>query len=239
MNNVAVVGHAPEQSTAVAITPLDMLNRAVMQGADIGIMERLMALHERWEAGQARKAFDAAISAAQAECPTILKTAKGHNAKLYADFASITRAIDPVITKHGLAYRFRTRQDDRIHVTCVLSHIAGHTEENTLSGPPDASGSKNAIQAIGSTLTYLQRYSLMQSLGLAASEDDDASHIAAGDVVTDEQAEILRQLAIDARADIPKLLEYFKAESVADIKAARFAEAEKMLLAKKKALNNG
>ena len=57
--------------------------------------------------------------------------------------------------------------------------------------------------------------------------------------MTDEQAQILRQLAIDARADIPKLLEYFKAESVADIKAGRFAEAEKMLLAKKKALNNG
>ena len=74
---------------------------------------------------------------------------------------------------HGLSYRFRTIQDGAIKVTCILSHKSGHSEENTLSGPADASGSKNAIQAIGSTLTYLQRYTLTQALGLAASDDDD------------------------------------------------------------------
>ena len=43
----------------------------------------------------------------------------------------------------------------------------------SLSAPPDSSGSKNSIQAIASTLTYLQRYTLLSITGLAASEADD------------------------------------------------------------------
>jgi hypothetical protein len=81
--------------------------------------------------------------------------------------------VDPIIGKHGLSYRFRTTQTDKISVTCILSHKAGHSEETRLPAPPTPSGNKNAIQAIGSTLTYLQRYSLVQMLGLAAANDDD------------------------------------------------------------------
>lgn len=158
---------------AQPITPMEMLNTALTRGADIAVLEKLMGLQERWEANQARKAFDAAIAAAKGEIGPVFRNAKGHNDKKYADFAQIARTVDPILTKHGLTYRFRTEQTDRIHVTCILSHRDGHSETTTLAGPPDASGSKNAIQAIGSTLTYLQRYSLVQALGLAASNDDD------------------------------------------------------------------
>lgn len=156
-----------------APTPMDMLQQAIDRGANIDIVSRLMDLQERWERNQARKEYDAAIAAAKAEIPPIPRNRQGHNAKKYADFAAIAKVVDPVISKHGLSYRFRTVQDDRIKVTCVVSHRAGHYEENTLAGPPDTSGNKNAIQSIGSTLTYLQRYSLVQALGLAADDDDD------------------------------------------------------------------
>ena len=60
----------PEPETAV-MTPMDMLNRAVTAGADIVVLEKLMALHERYESNQARKAFDEAMAAAiAAEAPT-------------------------------------------------------------------------------------------------------------------------------------------------------------------------
>jgi len=159
--------------SAQPVTPMEMLNTALTRGADVTVLEKLMGLHERWEANQARKAFDAAIAAAKGEIGPIVRNATGHNEKRYADFAAIARTVDPVLTKHGLTYRFRTEQTDRINVTCILSHKGGHSETTTLSGPPDTSGGKNAIQSIGSTLTYLQRYSLVQMLGLAASNDDD------------------------------------------------------------------
>src|SRR5690606_10591416 len=39
--------------------------------------------------------------------------------------------------------------------------------------PPDGSGNKNAIQGIGSTSTYLQRYTLSAAFGLTTADEDD------------------------------------------------------------------
>jgi hypothetical protein len=121
-----------EPTALVPVTPMDMLNRAVQSGADIDMIEKLMNLQERWEASNARKAFDEAVAAAKAEIPAIQRNATGHNSKKYADFAAIARVVDPIIGKHGLSYRFRTTQNGKISVTCVLSHKAGHSEETTL-----------------------------------------------------------------------------------------------------------
>lgn len=158
-----------------AVTPMEMIDRALSSGAPVETLERLMGLHERWEANKARREFDEAVACAKSEIGPVMKNKTGHNSKRYADFSAYAKEIDPIISKFGLSYRFRTQQDDRIHVTCVLSHRSGHSEENTLVGPPDNTGNKNAIQSIGSTLTYLQRYSLIQALGLSASDDDDGA----------------------------------------------------------------
>lgn len=174
MNATALKVHEEPAVTGRAMTPMDMVQQAVTSGAGIEVVSKLMDLHERWEANQARKDFDEAIAAAKAEIKPVAKNKKGHNDKRYADFSAYAREVDPVLARFGLSYRFRTEQDDRIKVTCILSHRGGHSETNTLAGPADSSGSKNAIQAIGSTLTYLQRYTLTQALGLAASDDDDA-----------------------------------------------------------------
>ena len=210
------------------ITPMEMLDRAVSTGAGIETIEKLMNLQERWEKNQARKSFDEAISAAKAELPPVLRNKTGHNNKRYADFAAIAKAADAILPKHGLSYRFRSAQDDRIHVTCIISHRAGHSEENTLAGPADASGSKNAIQAIGSTLTYLQRYSLMQALGLSATDDDDA-RTADNTAISAEQDEELRALIVSVGADIQKFLTAFQIESVSELPARRFDEAKTRL----------
>lgn len=203
------------------ITPMAMLERAVSTGAGLDTIEKLMNLQERWEKNEARKEFDAAISRAKAELPPVLRNKTGHNSKRYADFAAIAKAADSVLPSHGLSYRFRSHQDDRIHVTCIISHRSGHSEENTLSGPADTSGSKNAIQAIGSTLTYLQRYSLMQALGLAATDDDDGKAVA-GDLITEKQATELIDLLEAHGADRAKFLRWAKVERVEDIAAAYY-----------------
>jgi hypothetical protein len=211
-----------------------MLDRAVASGASVEVLERLMGLQERWERNAAKKAFDAAVSAAKAEIPVVAKNQKGHNNKLYADFSAFARAVDPIIAKHSLYYRFRTTQEaGSIKVACVLSHAAGHSEENSLAAGADTSGSKNAIQAIGSTLTYLQRYTLVQALGLAASEDDDGHAAGIGETITDAQLAELQALADDVKADVPKFCAYLKVGSLADIKASGFAKAKAALEAKR------
>lgn len=216
-----------------ALTPMDMLNRAVASGANIDVLEKLMALQERWEKNQARKDFDAAIAEAKANMPPIVKNREGHNGKRYADFSAIAKAIDPVVTAAGLSYRFRSRQDEKtIHVACVLSHRSGHFEENTLAGPADSSGSKNAIQAIGSTLSYLQRYSLIQALGLAVSEDDDGASAGNGELLSPAQLAELELLIESASADIDKFCAYMKVPTLPDISAKNFNRACDALKAK-------
>ncbi len=196
-----------------------------------------MSLQERWEASQARKAFDAAISAAKAEIPAIVRNATGHNNKRYADFSAIATVVDPILSKHGLSYRFRTTQTDKVTVTCVLSHKEGHAEETTLSGAPDTSGNKNAIQAIGSALTYLSRYSLMAALGLAATNDDDGKSAGKSDDelrrISPEQVKEILALLEETESDIEKFCEVAKIGAVPDMLASDFDGAVRVLNVKK------
>lgn len=213
------------QMMPATLTPMDMIERAVSSGAGIDTIEKLMGLQERWEKNQARKAFDEAVAEAKAEIKPVTRNATGHNSKRYADFASIARAVDPILSRHGLSYRFRSEQNERINVTCILSHKLGHSEETTLSGPPDTTGNKNAIQAIGSTLTYLQRYSLMQALGLAASNDDDGKTAEAPATITQEQADDIREALEVNGKSAATFLKWAKVERVEDLRADFYESA--------------
>jgi hypothetical protein len=223
---------APAASESAAI--LSVIERMALNSEiDPERIERFIVLKERIDANMAKKAFDAAVAEAKATIPPAEKNATGHNNKRYADFYAYAKVVDPIISALGLSYRFRTVQTDRITVTCVLTHEGGHSEENSLSGPPDASGSKNAIQAIGSTLTYLQRYTLVQALGLAASNDDDGQASGMGELVSMEQIEQLQSLLTETNSDVAKFCQVMKVESLAGIPAAKFSDAIAKLNAKK------
>ena len=224
----------PPDVPAPSVTPLDMLNRAVESGADIAMIEKLMTLHERWDANQARKAFDNAMAAAKGEIPNISKnrevdytSPKGRTHYRHEDLGEIAKTVDPVLARHGLFYRFRTAApvNEPVTVTCIVSHRDGHFEENTLCAGRDESGNKNSIQAMGSTLTYLQRMTLKAALGLAAGNDDDGKAADDGEPITSEQLTQLVELADEVGADKIAFCRYFSIASLADIKAKDFARA--------------
>jgi hypothetical protein len=219
-----------------ALTPMDMIAQAIASGAGVEQLGKLMELQERYEASQARKAFNAAIAAAKAEMSPVVRNRSGHNSKKYADFAAIAEAVDPILSKNDLGYRFRSETGERINVTCILFHKGGHSEETTLAGPPDKTGNKNEVQAIGSTLTYLQRYSLVQALGLAATDDDDG--VKGGDgptgPITDDQAAHLISICDEIGADKVAFCEYFKIDGIALLPADKYQRAI-ALLEKKRA----
>ena len=223
---------APAASESAAI--LSVIERMAMNPEiDPDRIERFIVLKERIDANNAKRDFDAAVAQAKATIPPAEKNATGHNSKRYADFYAYAKVVDPIISALGLSYRFRTAQTDRITVTCVLTHEGGHSEENSLSGPPDASGSKNAIQAIGSTLTYLQRYTLVQALGLAASGDDDGNAAGAGELIDAEQVAVIRALLDETQSDTAKFCQVMKVDGLPSIPASKFKDAVAKLNAKK------
>lgn len=227
-----VVSDTPSVSLA-DMTPVQMAAHLISSGADFQSVKEMIALSKELAADQAKRAFDAAIASAKSEIPAVAKNAKGHNNKAYANFAAYAAVVDPVLGKWGLSYRFRTEQTDRITVTCVLTHKDGHSEENSLSGPPDGSGSKNAIQAIGSTLTYLQRYTLVQALGLSASDDDDGRALGKTEqqiaTVSEDQQMQLREMIEVSGADMDRFLKVGSLTRLSDMRAADFPAAMAML----------
>ena len=52
-----IIEAEPTALPAQAVTPMQMLQIAVEQGADLDRLEKLMDMQERWEANEARKAF--------------------------------------------------------------------------------------------------------------------------------------------------------------------------------------
>ena len=162
--------------------PQEMITLAIEKGADPAILSRLLDVQERWQANVAKRAYVAAMTAFKREAPAVLKkanrvnfsTQKGQTDYKYANLGSIVAEISVILGKHELSASWETAQDgNNITVTCHVTHVAGHRESVKLSGPSDQSGNKNAIQAVGSTVTYLQRYTLLAALGLATGEDDD------------------------------------------------------------------
>lgn len=229
----------------VQITPMHMLQIAVQQGADLQKLEKLMELQERWEANQARKAFDAAISAAKAKIKPIVKNrevdfpARNGGSRTnykYEDLAAIADAVDPILAENGLSYRHRSKQEGKIlTVTCILSHKDGHFEETTLFAGNDESGNKNGIQGIGSTATYLQRYTLKLALGLSTAKDDDGK--AGGETeetLTEREIADLNALTTEVGADKQRFLKHLGVESYEVIYRKKFREVCAMLEAKRK-----
>lgn len=228
--------------TPVAPTPMELLERAFASNAAPEILERLMVLHERWETSQSRKAFDEAMAAAKSEIPTIIKnrevdftSPKGRTNYRHEDLAEIARTVDPILSKHGLSYRYRVTSNinEPVTVTCILAHRGGHSEETTLSAGRDDSGNKNSIQGVGSTITYLQRYTLKAALGLAASNDDDGNTSETPEYISREQLSRLVELADNVGADKERFCKYLRVGSLAEIPAKQFEHAVKLLEAKR------
>lgn len=170
------------------LTPMDLITRAIDRGAAIDVLEKLMALQERAQGWEAKRAFESALADAKGEIPVIEKnrsvnftTARGRTSYRFEDLGQIAEAINPILGKYGLSYRWRTQQnrsEGTLRVICVISHRNGHSEENSLETSLDQTGSKNDQQALGSAVTYLARYTLKAALGLVVAEDDDAQSVA-------------------------------------------------------------
>lgn len=158
------------------MNPNELLALAVDKDLDIEKLSRLMQMKKEWDADQARRAFFEAMTNFQSEVPEIRKSKKvsfGETKYDYAPLADITRQIKDKCKEHGLSYRWEIKDTkEEISVTCLITHLDGHTEQTTMTASPDDSGKKNKIQSRGSAIEYLKRYTLIGALGLSTTDSD-------------------------------------------------------------------
>lgn len=188
---------APPVATASEATAIiQVIERAAMNpDVDIDKMERLLQMQERVLDRQAAADYSAAMAAMQSDIPSIAERGKTNNGR-YATLEDIVDTVRPIMQRHGFAVSFRVKTIERgVEVTGVLMHRGGHREETTMLLPADTSGSKNAVQAFGSSVSYGKRYVLCSLLNITTrGEDDDGNASAPVKTVTAFQAGQLAQV---------------------------------------------
>lgn len=160
-----------------------ILDLAIQQGAPLDQLEKYLQLQRDHEAYEAKKAYFQAVAGFKQEKINIPKDKTNHHFKSkYTSIGAMLSAINPALGKHGLSLSFQLSQGDKIlTVKCILAHRLGHTESVEMSAPPDTSGggSKNPIQQIKSTFTYLRSATAEAITGLSGTEasiiDDDGN----------------------------------------------------------------
>jgi hypothetical protein len=130
---------------------------------------------ERMKAEAAKKAFLRAKIKFASMAPKIIKDSHSNEQGWsHAQLGKITEMVLPLLSECELVYQWKHESiDDFNKCICILTHVDGHFETNTMTGPPDYSDNKNDLQALGSSNSYLQKYTLLPLLGLAAANDDD------------------------------------------------------------------
>lgn len=207
---------------------MSIMHLAIEKGAGIDQLERLMAMQEKWEANQAKKAFNVAMAKFKENPPKITKdkhvrfqTQKGVTEYDHSTLGHVCDQITAGLSAVGITHKWVPKQTGgKIAVTCILTHALGYSdpEPPTLEAGADESGSKNAIQAIGSTVTYLQRYTLLSAVGMASGLDTDGKPPATPGDEGMEQEEFDRLCALIEGAGSPESLKSIYLAACADAK---------------------
>jgi hypothetical protein len=218
-----------------------ILDLAISQGAPLEQLEKFLQLKREYEAHEAQKEFYQAVADFKGE--QVLVTKDKTNTQFrskYTSLGNLLNTVNPVLGKHGLSVSFDLKQTDKmITIACILRHRLGHTERVEMSAPPDTSGgnSKNPIQQIKSTMTYLRAATFEAVTGLASTDEanlDDDGNASGAQYISKDQAKAIHEMIIQTGANESMFLSYMKSGSVELIKLQDFNKAITALKAKAK-----
>ena len=171
--------------------------------------------------------LSAALSVAQGGLKDAAKDREGYGYK-YADLASILKIARPILAQHGLAVVQEAGTDDNgmISVVTRVMHSSGQWLECApLKMPVEPKKGLSQAQAAGSVVTYARRYALAALLGITQDDDDGAgaAHEPVATLSGDQQASI-HDLAEANGVDVARICAAYKAATLADIPASRYAQ---------------
>jgi len=230
----------PDNMSVIAenksLTPMEMISSAIQSGASIEIMKGLFELQKDWEANEARKAFVKAVNLFKSELPELRKNKKvkfGNTEFFYSPLEEVAKIIGGKLSEHGLSFRWNTENHDKkIKVFCILTHELGHLESTYLEAESDMSGNKNAIQGLGSTITYLQRYTLLAITGMAAKGMDTDGNLPV-EYIDETQQKAILKLIDEYKVNPQDFFQFLKIDGLKLLAASRYNDCIAFLHMKK------
>ena len=235
------------KEVAVQEGPYAAVMMAMQKGYTPELIEKMMDLQDRFEKTEARKAYHKAMAEFKKNPPKIWRDlqakyqapGKAETKWDHADLGTASDAIGMALGKQGLNHSWRTnpQENGNIKVSCIITHELGHSESTWLQAAPDNSGGKNAIQAVGSSTFYLERYTLFAITGLAPAHMDDDGKEVGGAPGPFEQWQIKCDEAATAKLDMGKWWSTNKAAVQKELSEAQAAKIYKAANAYKKQMD--
>lgn len=242
-NALAVQEHGEIQQARAPKSALDLIAMGMSDPTfDVGKLQMLVQLHREMQADAARIEFAAAKARVQMTVPRVSKNGmiiipgkdgkEGHKTP-YALYEDIDKVLRPLLAAEGFSFSFDAVADGtRIIVKLRVSHKLGHVEESALPLAIDASGSKNATQAIVSTNSYGKRVLICNWANIITEGKDDDGAGQDGAPISDAQALTLNDMMLECKMSQQQKAKFFahvKAETIEQITVGRFAQAKAAL----------
>lgn len=202
---LSVVEHAMRTGASVAELRELMALQRDLDNHQLELMREKRRMDEEDRRLAAKLAFDAALSKLRGfnviipKTKEVVQTARGGGPGprfWQSEYDVVCQMLSPALEACGLGFRHDMQFGQRewkadgsnpeipagtpifipwVTVTCFLTHRDGHTESLTLEGPPDTSGSKNPLQEMQSSASFLKRQSVLAITGTATGGEDDES----------------------------------------------------------------
>lgn len=248
----AIEVHTPGEAKAISPVPMGidaMLSRAIDANVPADTLERLMALYERSQAIKAAQEFAVSMARFKSICPPVPRRTENIQFKVsrngqqvarkYAALEDIEATIRGPLGECGLSFRWTgvKIEGTQLSMECVVSHTGGHSVSSPVTLPVTSSAGCSEAQKYGAAMTYAQRFSLIQALGLTTCEEDADGN---GPPQDYERVSVDQATAIDAAltsvgGDRGKMLAYLQVEKISDIPAAKYKQVMASIERKRKA----
>ncbi len=216
----------------VEVGPSGLLAMAIGKGMGVDELNALMDMQDRMDAKAAKKAFLKAMKVFKKDPPTLRKdkhvsfdTSKGRTEYNHATEYQVVHLISAALNKVKISARYKIDQTEKgdITVTCIITHVDGHSDEASLTAASDTSGGKNHVQGVVSTVTYFKRQTILLVTGLAVDGQDDDGQ--GSTLISDEQFAEITALQEKISVSSKDFCERFDIDSVKDLPASKFTEA--------------
>jgi hypothetical protein len=208
-------------------------------------IEKLLDMQRDLEDRKAKDAYMASMALAQGEIKAVVADKDNKQTKSrYASYTALDDMVRPIYSKHGFALSYDTEDSekpDHVRIVADCSN-AGHTRRHHVDMPCDGKGAKGGdvmtkTHAFKGAVSYGKGILLTMIFNIPISDksDDDGNSAGAIDasIITDAQADELRQIALSVKADMDRFCNFFRVESLVDLPSREFDRAKKMLGAKR------
>ncbi len=201
---------------------------------DVVKMQAMFAMQMEAMRYSAEVEFNAAMARLQPLLPAIVKTKENTNTHAkYAEYHNLVKVVRPLASAEGFSWSFNTEpmlsgQTAGMLVSGELMHSLGHKKQFKIWVPNDTGPGRSAVQAIGSSMTYAERYLVKAMFGLVEIGADDDGNGGKYDPLTRDHVDDLTTLIRDAKLGVKAVEQFcsiYNVKTINQIPDLMFADA--------------